>query len=75
MTRVLLVVSRQEPGLYDHLRRTLETATVEVVFDRRRGERRQRSETPEVDLRRGNRRQHDINEDLRRLGWAQVWIE
>jgi hypothetical protein len=75
LARVLYIVSRENPALYNHLRTTLETATVEVTFDRRARQRRQRAEAPAVERRRAERRRWDIDEKLRTVGWAEVQIE
>lgn len=53
-----MVVSRRDPALYDHLARALAgTAGIEVVLDRRQGERRKGGAQPD-DHRRGDRRIH-----------------
>ena len=79
MTRFLYIVSRDEPAqyeqLYEWLRRDMANATVELTFDRRRGERRTRAETTEVDRRQGDRRRHHVEEELARVGWARVQID
>ncbi len=79
MVRVLYIVSRDKPELYEvlyqQLRRDMEMATVELTFDRRRGKRRQRAETMGVERRVADRRQHDVDDELARLGWARVQIE
>jgi len=75
LARVLYIVSRGNTALYNHLRTTLETATVEVTFDRRSGERRQRGDAPEVERRKSERRRLRIDDDLRRVGWAEVRID
>ncbi|PYM11420.1 MAG: hypothetical protein DMD81_26930 [Candidatus Rokuibacteriota bacterium] len=72
MPRVLYVVSRENPALFEHLGRTLQTATVEVTFDRRTGERRRQAIPPPVERRVADRRLHRIDEDLKRFGWAEV---
>jgi hypothetical protein len=73
MTPLLLVVARSEPERYDYLRRAFaREAAVEVVFDRREGERRQIRESPGVERRRRDRRSRDIAYELDRLGYALV---
>jgi hypothetical protein len=74
LARVLYIVSRENPALYNHLRTTLQTATVEVAFDRRSADRRQRAEPTEVERRRSERRKWKIDDELRRVGWAEVQI-
>jgi hypothetical protein len=52
----LLIVPRADPQLFDYLSRRLSgVSRVEVIFDRRAGERR-RSMRPAADRRRGERR-------------------
>jgi len=74
LARVLYIVSRENPSLYNHLRATLETATVEVIFDRRSGERRQGDDPPEVERRRADRRTRSIADELERAGWVEIRI-
>jgi hypothetical protein len=71
----LVIVARSEPQL--HLALTAvatDTHAVEVVLDRRVGDRRRRSGVPPVlDRRRGDRRAHpDIDHHLGTRGWAIV---
>lgn len=57
MGRTLFIVSRQHPDLYAYLRERFATDTaVEVILDRRLGQRRQRAAVTEVDRRRSERR-------------------
>jgi hypothetical protein len=57
MGRTLFIVSRQHPDLYAYLRERFATDTaVEVILDRRVGERRKRDVRPEVNRRRVDRR-------------------
>ena len=80
VVRFLYIVSREQPELYEQLygqlRRDLETATVELTFDRRRAERRTRAENAGVERRLGDRRhQHHIEDELARSGWVRVQVE
>src|SRR5439155_6352351 len=70
--RLLLIVSRTEPGHYTYLRRVFGGAAVDVILDRRMAERRQRLEEAAPDRRREFRRQRDISKDLQMSGWAVV---
>lgn len=57
MGRTLFIVSRQHPDLYAYLRERFATDTaVEVILDRRLGQRRQRQALTEVDRRKADRR-------------------
>ena len=79
MTRFLYIVSRDEPAqyeqLYEWLRRDMANATVELTFDRRRGERRRRAEAVEGERRQGERRRYQVDEEFARVGWARVQVE
>jgi hypothetical protein len=57
MARHLFLVSRQEARLYEYLlERFRDDGNVEVILDRRRGERRRRPQSQEPDRRRSDRR-------------------
>ena len=57
MVRYLLIVARTEPDLWRYLKHNFAgDDKVEVVLDRRRGERRQRTQPHEPERRRGERR-------------------
>ena len=65
--RCLFIVARDQPGLWDHLRKDFaEDKEVRVFLDRRRGERRQCVQSQEPERRRAGRRRHQgIDHDLR----------
>lgn len=66
--RLLYIVSRREPELYEYLKRHFADENVEVVLDRRRaGDRAWGS-----GLLRAERRTRDVTADLRGIGWAIV---
>jgi transcription termination factor Rho len=57
MARHLFLVSRHEARLYEYLlERFRDDGNVEVILDRRRGERRGRPQRPENERRRSDRR-------------------
>jgi hypothetical protein len=57
MARHLFLVSRHEARLYEYLlERFRDDGNVEVILDRRRGERRRRPQSQEPDRRRSDRR-------------------
>jgi hypothetical protein len=57
MARHLFLVSRHEPRLYEYLlERFRDDGNVEVILDRRRGERRRQSQSQESERRRSDRR-------------------
>lgn len=73
MARLLIVVSRNEPELYRNLRQDFaRIPQVEVVVDRRMGERRAREGAPSVERRQGDRRRHDVRHRIALLGWEIV---
>ena len=66
MVRYLLIVARNQPDLCHYLKNNFAgDEKVEVILDRRRGERRQRIQPHELERRRGERRRHPgIDKDL-----------
>lgn len=71
--RLLLIVSREERESYDRALRTfVGQAEVEVILDRRYGERRRWQDAHFVERRRGERRRASIQETVRGLGWAMA---
>ena len=72
MAWLYLIVSPTEPARYAYFKRVFGSETVDVFFDRRVGERRQRVERAGFERRRGDRRQVDITRDLQTSGWALV---
>jgi len=86
MSRLLLIVSRGEPGRYTYLKHVYGSEAVEVIVDRRVGQRRQgqrsvAQRSAAVERRRDGRRQRDLTEERRQrdlteelqtLGWALV---
>jgi hypothetical protein len=70
----LLIVPRADPQLFDYLSRRLSgVARVEVIFDRRAGERR-RSSRPVTDRRRGDRRSSAFRVNTT-LGCTMIAVE
>ncbi len=72
MGRLLVIVAREELARYAYLKHVFASETVEVIVDRRRGERRQHERAPAFDKRRGDRRVRNVTQDLQGLGWALV---
>jgi len=66
MARYLFVVSRHDTRLYEYLvDRFRDDGNVEVILDRRRGERRSRFEHPDPERRRADRRtRREIDREL-----------
>ncbi len=71
--RVLFVVSRELPERYESLAYSFNgDSDVKVIFDRRRGERRQRRIAPSVERRREERRSTARDWLLRSVGWVRI---
>lgn len=67
------MVSRNEPGRYRWLSEAFAgEPAVEVVEDRRRGERRQGGGPAPSERRRRDRRARDVSRELDRLGYALI---
>src|SRR6267378_733386 len=72
MADVTIIVSRTESARYRYLRH-LFGETMDVIFDRRFGQRRQPNhERAAAERRRADRRRADVARDLHTLGWALV---
>jgi hypothetical protein len=68
MTAMLCIVSRDRRDLFQELSEQFRgVSDVEVIFDRRIGQRRRVDVSTPVNRRRGERRQ--FRDDLRLLGW------
>ena len=65
-SRYLLLVTRNQPDLWHYLKNNLAgDEKVEVILDRRRGERRQRVQPHEPERRQADRRHHpSVDNDL-----------
>jgi hypothetical protein len=72
VARLLLIVSRTEPGRFTYLKHVFASETVDVILDRRLGERRQGPIRAAMERRRGDRRERDLTKDLQSFGWALV---
>ena len=69
--RHLLIISRDEPKLYEYLKNHFAgRPDVDVVFDRRQAQRRRRAELAPLERRQAERRQHSVDADLASLGVA-----
>ena len=72
MAILFLIVSRNEPSRLAYLKHVFAGDTVDVILDRRLGERRQRWEGVRTERRQDDRRQRDVTKDLQTYGWALV---
>jgi hypothetical protein len=72
--RLLFIVAAGRDDLADLLRRQFADVpdSVEIVADRRTGDRRRRDLPVSSDRRVGSRRRHDVHADLSSIGWALV---
>jgi hypothetical protein len=71
----LIIVARDEPDLYDFIRRdNVFDERVQVIADRRVGERRASPGSHAPDRRRTDRRRHDVQPLLRTHGWVEVRV-
>jgi len=73
-TAILLIIGRDQPGLYEKLKAAFAgESNAQVILDRRRGERRGQSDSLTVERRRRDRRTRPtVDTRLRALGWAAV---
>ncbi|HEV8585127.1 MAG TPA: hypothetical protein VGT02_09170 [Methylomirabilota bacterium] len=77
MTREIFIVARDRPDLYRYLSQTFSDAeNVQVIWDRRSGERRTVGEGPQsAERRRGDRRTRtNVDHELRTVGYAFISI-
>ena len=72
MSRLLLVVAREDPRRYAYFRQTYSSETVEVIVDRRLRERRLADRPVGRDRRQTSRRRRDLSVDLQTFGWSLV---
>jgi len=79
VTSVMIIVSRDEPSRCTYFRHVFGSEivygsdTVDVILDRRLGQRRQPNHAPaEAERRRAERRRAGVAREIRKLGWALV---
>jgi hypothetical protein len=77
MRRELFIVARDRSDLYRYLSQTFADAeNVEVIWDRRTGERRQGETTASPERRRRERRvRHSVDDELRTVGYAFLVLD
>ena len=74
MAQLVFIVSRHRPKLHEYLQQEFAgNADVAVIVDRRLGERRLREIEHGSERRQIDRRQDEVDERLRSMGWAIVW--
>ena len=67
---LVFIVSREDSKTYTYLKQALACQSVDVIVDRRSGDRRQVWQPATPDRRNGDRRRHDVKTDLQTYGWA-----
>jgi hypothetical protein len=72
MNRVVLIVAVDRAELFDTMRVVNSVGWTNVVLDRRRGERRRRTQSVAKDRRHSERRTHDVDRELKSVGMAAV---
>jgi hypothetical protein len=70
--RLLVIVSRDEPGRLAYLKHLYESEMVDVIVDCRVRERRRRHSLAVSERRWESRRRRDVTEQLHDFGWALV---
>lgn len=76
-TRQIILVARDRERLFEYVKRAFAgNDTVQVLLDRRTGERRRSSAGERLpERRRGDRRRQDVSSQLRGLGWAVISVD
>ena len=74
VNHLLIIVSRADQAQHAYLKHAFEKEAMDVIVDRRAGERRQLAAVGRgrSERRRRDRRRRDVGEDLRRFSWAVV---
>ena len=73
--RTLFVVSRDDPARFESLSEAFASDDdVKVIFDRRHGERRRRTQAPLTERRERDRRSAARAWALRTIGWVRVSV-
>ena len=77
MRREVFIVARDRADLYRYLSQTFADAeNVEVIWDRRTGERRRLADDAPTNRRRRERRgRHAVDEELRTVGYAFLVVD
>jgi hypothetical protein len=70
--RLLLIVARETPARLTYFQHSFGSDSVEVIVDRRVGQRRRRDVLVAKESRRHERRRRDVTEELQRVGWTLV---
>jgi hypothetical protein len=73
-TAILLIIGRDQPGLYEKLKAAFAgESNARVILDRRRGDRRSNGQGTTLERRRADRRTRPaVDSRVRALGWAAV---
>jgi len=68
----VFIVSRTDPKQYQYLKHEFANESMDVVLDRRAGERRRRQRPLPTERRHMDRRHRDVTWELQSSGWAVV---
>jgi hypothetical protein len=71
-SRLLLIVSRSAPDRLTYLKHMYGSDTVEVIADRRVGQRRQGRAMTTIERRSADRRRRCVSEDMQTHGWTLI---
>ena len=75
MPALLMIVARDRMPLYERLREEFDAEeTVDVVLDRRVGDRRRGTQPISAEQRRAERRRAGLDNQLKRIGWATIHV-
>jgi len=74
VNHMLIIVSHTHPAQYTYLKHAFAKEAIDVILDRRMGERRQLAavDRTRIERRCRDRRQRDITTDLKTFHWAVV---
>ena len=72
MADMVFIVSRTDPKQYQYLKHEFADESMDVVLDRRAGERRRRQRPLPTERRHIDRRHRDVTWELQSSGWAVV---
>ena len=77
--RYLYIVARgadaRSTQVFAAMRRDMSNASVELMYDRRNGERRSEGATTNPERRAGDRRRQDATQEIANTGWARVQVD
>jgi len=76
MDRLLFLVARDQPDLWDQLSKEFSSKDVAVVVDRRRGDRRRAAQSSDANRRQSDRRSRDeVDREVRSRGFSVIRLD